>query len=228
MTLRSRIALLLNIKTSAALDTVEDPREVLEYAYGQQQLQLRTLRRGLLDIATAHRQLERQTERLRARVVRFEDQARRALRAGREDLARTSLQRKQSTLREIESLTRQLEELEREQQRLGQADAQLTQSVEQFRVHRTVLSARYSAAQAQSRVGQALGGLYDDEQTELTLAVERSEERVEEATARADVIDVVIPRGDSFETELNDIDDRAAIDHELDALRRELEEQHDA
>src|ERR1044071_1275168 len=95
---RSRLALFFNNKTSAALDQLEDPREALDYAYGQQSYHLRPVPRGLIEVAAARRQLERQADRLRARVSHLEDQARRALRSNREDLARAALQRKQSTL----------------------------------------------------------------------------------------------------------------------------------
>ena len=73
--IRSRIALFFNVKTSAALDQVEDPREILDYAYGQQQFHLRTVKRGLIEVAAARRQLERQAERLRTRVTQFDEQA---------------------------------------------------------------------------------------------------------------------------------------------------------
>src|SRR5688500_4541377 len=122
MTLRSRLALFFNVKTSAALDQVEDPREVLDYALGQQQTQLRIVKRGLIDVAAARRQIERQAERLRTRVTRYEDQARQALRSEREDLARAALERKQNALREIKTLDDQLAELAREEARLSHVD----------------------------------------------------------------------------------------------------------
>ena len=71
--LRSRLSLFFNVKTSAALDQVEDPREVLDYAYGQQQFHQRTVKRGLIEVAAARRQLERQAERLRARASHRRD-----------------------------------------------------------------------------------------------------------------------------------------------------------
>ena len=177
--IRSRIALFFNVKTSAALDQVEDPREVLDYAYGQQQFHQRTVKRGLIEVAAARRQLERQAERLRARASHLEDQARRALRANREDLARAALARRQTTLAEIRALEDQFADMAREEERLTLADQQMTQRVERFRVHRTVASARYAAAEAQVTVGEALAGLVGDEETELSLAVERSEERID-------------------------------------------------
>ena len=106
--IRSRIALFFNVKTSAALDQVEDPREILDYAYGQQQFHLRTVKRGLIEAAAARRQLERQAERLRTRVTQFDEQARRAVRSHREDLARSILGRKQTTLAEIRALDEQV------------------------------------------------------------------------------------------------------------------------
>jgi phage shock protein A len=225
MTLRSRIALFFNIKTSTALDQVEDPREVLDYAYSQQQLQLRTLKRGLIEVAAARRQLERQQDRLRARIPRLEEQARQGLRSNREDLARMALQRKQATLNELEHLDQQLVEVRHEEERLTLADQHLSQRADRFRVHRTVLSARYSAAEAQARVGESLAGLVGDEDTELSLAVERSEERVERLSARAIAVDVLTTSADDpLDRELFDVASADAVEAELEQLKQSLAE----
>jgi phage shock protein A len=229
--IRSRIALFFNVKTSAALDQVEDPREILDYAYGQQQFHLRAVKRGLIEVAAARRQLERQAERLRSRVTQLDDQARRALRSSREDLARSALARKQTTLAEIRGLDEQVAEMAREEERLRLADQQMTRRVERFRVHRTVASARYAAAEAQVTVGEALAGIVGDEEMELSLAVERSEERIDRLHARAVAIDALTESGallqapgeDPFERELNEVTNSEAVEAELAALRRELE-----
>ena len=230
MTLRSRLALMLNVKTSAALDQVEDPREVLDYAYSQQQAHLHTVKRGRLEVAAARRHLEREAERLTARADRLHEQARRAMRMGREELARTALERRQAALSSLRGLERQRAELAREEERLVLADQQLSQRVEQFRLHRTVLGARYTAAAAQVSVGEALGGLVTDQATELSLAVERSEERVEQLSARALAIDELTSSGallvssveDEVERELDALGSGEAVEAELAALRQEL------
>src|SRR5262249_15936555 len=147
--IRSRIALLFNVKSSAALDQLEDPREVLDYAYSEQQRHVRTVKRGLIEVAAARHQLERQAERLRGRVSRLEEQARRALQSNREDIARLALERKHSTLAEIRAIEAQVADIRSEEERLLKADAQLTERVERFRVHRTVAAARYAAAEAE-------------------------------------------------------------------------------
>src|SRR2546430_12003973 len=122
MSLWTRIRLLLNTEVSSALDKAEDPRQVLDYAYNQQQELLITLRRGLVDVATAKQQLEQQAQRLESRVPHLDDQARRAVSAGRDDLARPALERNQLALTEMAGLTNQTAEVEADKQRpAGQA-----------------------------------------------------------------------------------------------------------
>src|SRR3989442_15076650 len=118
MSLWTRIRLLLNTEASSALDQAEDPRHVLDYAYNQQQELLITMRRGLVDVATAKQQLEQQAQRLEPRVPHLDDQARRAVSAGRDHLARLALAPKQLALNEMEGLTQQIAEVETDKQRL--------------------------------------------------------------------------------------------------------------
>ena len=61
MGLWSRFWFQYRVRTSAALDRMEDPRETLDYAYDQQQDMLGEVRRGLVEVATAKRQLQQQT-----------------------------------------------------------------------------------------------------------------------------------------------------------------------
>src|SRR6266853_2109196 len=75
----TRLKLIFSTKASSAMDRAEDPRQVLDYAYTQQQLLLVKLRQGLVEVATSKQQLERQSKKLEARVPQLEDQAKRAL-----------------------------------------------------------------------------------------------------------------------------------------------------
>src|ERR1044071_2342054 len=82
-----------------------------------------------------------------------------------------------------------------EEERLTTADEQMTQRVERFRVHRTVAAARYAAAEAQVTVGETLVGIVGDEDTELSIAVERSGEGIDQLHARAVAIDALTDSG---------------------------------
>lgn len=228
MNLWRRILLFFRIKTSSALDQLEDPRQTLEYAYSQQLELLRKVKQGLIDVAASRHQLAHQSQQLRARVPVLESQARRGLEMSREDLARMALQRKQGVLSELEGLDRQVAEVTDEERKLTLAHQQLSARIEEFRTRRDVLSARYTAAEAQVRVKEALTGVAD-EFAELSMAVGRAEEKTRRLQARASAIDALIDAGtlalpgeDGVEHELRQLASGKTVEDELAALKAEL------
>ncbi len=229
MSLWTRIRLLFTTRVSSALDQAEDPRQVLDYAYHQQQELLITLRRGLVDVATAKEQLAQQVRRLETRVPHLDDQARRAVTAGRDDLARVALERKRLALAEMDGLHQQVAEVEADKQRLAGQERALQVRIEQFRTHREVVSARYSAAEAEVRIKESLAGV-NGELAELGMAVGRAEEKAERLQARARAIDTLVDLGslpatgggDFVEVELLRITASRDIDDELTRIKSEV------
>jgi phage shock protein A len=235
MTLWSRFAFAYRVRTHAALDRLEDPRETLDYAYDQQQELLAQVRRGLIEVATTKRQLEQQTRTLREKIPQLEDQARRALELGREDLARLALERREMAAGELADLERQVAEVAQDEQRLTTAQQTLSRRVQEFRSRRQVMSARYTAAEAQIRAKEALTGV-SGELTELGKGLGRAEEKPERLRARAAAIDALIdaealdlPLGgdDAVERELRRMQADRAVQERLDALKRDLAAQQD-
>ena len=226
MNIWSRILLVFRINANAALDQAEDPRKVLDYALTEQEALLRTVKQGLVEVVTAKHQLQRQATALRARVPDLEHQARKALEVGREDLARVALERKHAAVIQLEALERHLTEAAAEERRLTVAEQGFAARIEEFRTRRRVISARYGAAEAQVRVGEALSGV-SGELAELGLAVGRAEERTERLQARAAAIDGLLAGGtlamplggDPLEREIGQLTMGQAVDAELAALR---------
>ncbi len=212
MSLLTRLRLLFNTEMSSALDRAEDPRQVLDYAYNQQQELLITLRRGLVDVATSKQQLEQQATRLQNRIPQLDDQARRAVTAGRDDLARVAIERKWLALNEVEGLNKQIAEVEADKQRLAGQERTLQIRVEQFRTHK-----------------ESLAGV-SGELAELSMAVGRAEERADRLQARARAIDSLVDLGsfppigggDFLEAELLHITVTKEIDEELSRIKTEV------
>lgn len=228
MNLISQIQLFFKIKTNAALESMDDPRQTLEYAYTQQYEMLRKVKQGLVDVATARRQIEFQAKKLRERLPMLDDQARRALQSGREDLARAALERKQTCLAELAQLEKQAEEIAAEERKLNVAERQFAARVDSFRTRRDTLSARYTAAEAQVRINESLSGVAG-ESASLGDAIARSEQKIERMQARASAIDALIengtlnlPGGDPIEQELSQLAASHAVDEELAALKAGL------
>ena len=230
MGLISRFLLLFKAKASSAMDKVEDPREMLDYAYEQQQELLRKTKQGLIEVATAKTRLEKQADKLRGQVPKIGDQDRRALGMGREDLAVIALQRKQTVLAELEQLDVQAAEVAGEQKRLAEVSQQLAARIEEFRIQRDVVSARYSAARAQVRVSEAVTGV-SGEFADLSMALGRAVEKTERMQARASAIESLVGSGalalpthsgDQVEAELRQLAASNAVEGDLAALKAEL------
>jgi phage shock protein A len=227
----NRAKLILRIQSSAALDALEDPSRVLDYAVQAQRELLRRVNLGLIEVATSRQRLIRQASVLRAKISTFEQQARRSLAAGREDLARIALERKQTTLNEIASIETDIAALDEEERQLAAASKQVAARIEQFSSRRIVVNARYEAAEARARVGESITGIAG-EIADLLAAVSRIEEKTEQLNARAGAIDALIASGmltvawqpDHVETELQMINTKQAMEEELERLKAAMHE----
>ena len=174
MGMLSRMSTIVKSKMNRMLDDAEDPRETLDYSYEKQLEMLRNVKRGVVEMVAAKRQIQQQASKVQENITRLEQQARQAVDAGREDLARLALQRKQTAALELQGLDEQIGGLELEQEKLTAAEQRLQAKVAAFRTKKEVIKAQYTAAQAQVRIGSALSGI-SEEMGDISLAVERAE-----------------------------------------------------
>src|SRR5215217_8226497 len=110
--LMNRASTVVKAKISKLLDRAEDPGETLDYSYEKQLELLQNVKRGVADVVTAKKRLELQTTQLEQSVVKLDQQARQALQAGREDLAREALQRKTVVQQQLQGLDQQVQGLQ--------------------------------------------------------------------------------------------------------------------
>ncbi len=160
--LMSRFTTLFKVKANKALDRAEDPGETLDYSYQKQLEMLQKVKRGVADVVTSKKRLQLQTAKLEESIVKLDGQARQALAANREDLARTALERKTLIQGQLQGLDAQIATLEQQQQTLIDQERRLSAKVESFRTQKEVVKAQYSAAEAQVRIGEATTGLGEE------------------------------------------------------------------
>ena len=194
MGMLSRMSTIVKSKMNRILDNAEDPRETLDYSYEKQLEMLRNVKRGVVEMVAAKRQIVQQADKVRENIARLERQAEQAVDAGREDLALMALERKNTAILELEGLDQQIAGMEEEQEKLTQAEARLSAKVAAFRSKKEVIKAQYTAAQAQVRIGSALSGI-SEEMGDVGLAVERAEAKTENMRARASAIDELAEAG---------------------------------
>ena len=226
----TRMSTVVRAKMNRLLDKAEDPRETLDFAYEKQMEMLRNVKRGVVEMVTTKRRLELQASKVQETVVKLEEQARQAMAAGREDLARLALQRKQASVYELDGLDQQVANLELEQEKLTKAEQRLKAKVDSFRTRKEIVKAQYNAAQAQVRIGSALSGI-SEEMGDVQLSIERAETKTESLRARAGAIDELAEAGvledfsgreDQLGKELAQITASQNVEDELEGLRAGL------
>jgi phage shock protein A len=229
--LLSRAGLIFKAKFSKLLNRAENPTETLDYSYEQMQTQLQNVKRGVADVVTSKKRLELQTQKLEQNVVKLEGQARQAVTAGREDLARAALERKAAAQQQLQSLDQQVQGLGDQQEKLIAAQQQLESRIESFRSQKEVLKAQYSAAEAQVRVGEAATGIGKG-MADTGQAIQRAQDKTEELQARAAAIDeltsigaledLTAPGTTQLDRELAQISSTNQVDDELAKLKAEV------
>ena len=230
MGLLSRTGEIIRAKFNALLNRAENPSETLDYSYEKQLTSLQNVKRGVADVVTAKKRLELQTQQLEQNVVKLDTQARQAVAAGREDLARQALERKSAIQQQLQDLDTQVKQLEDQQQKLVDSQKQLEAKVEQFRSQKEVIKAQYSAAEAQVRIGEAATGIGRD-MDNTGLAIQRAKDKTEQMQARASAIDELVTAGDlqelgsdktQLDRELSQLASQQQVDKELEQLKTEV------
>jgi phage shock protein A len=227
-----RLSMIFSAKANKALDRAEDPRETLDYSYQKQLELLQKVRRGVADVATSRKRLELQTQQLQQQSDKLEAQSRQALGAGREDLAREALTRRSAIQQQQGDLTTQHAALQAEEEKLTLAAQRLQAKVDAFRTKKETIKATYTAAEAQTRIGEAFSGI-SEEMGDVGLAVQRAEDKTQAMQARAGAIDELLASGalddptgtakDDIALELDRMASTNDVELELARLKGELE-----
>ena len=231
MGLMSRTSNVIRAWISKLLDRAEDPAVTLDYSYERQREMLQKVKKGIADVVTAKKRLELQTQKLEVELPKLDEQARTALSAGREDLARAALERKAFAQQQLQGLDQQIEGLEQQQDKLAESEKRLAAKVEAFRTQKETIKAQYSAAEAQVRIGEAATGI-GEEMADTGLAIERARDKTEQMEARAAAVDELVASGTledytstgtELDRELAQVSASQQVDADLERLRREVE-----
>src|SRR5687767_14165151 len=223
----------IKAKINKMLDRAEDPAETLEYSYQKQMELLQNVKKGIADVVTSKKRLQMQQNKLEQQVVKLDTQARQALASGREDLARTALERKTFAQTELQGLDQQVAELEAQQQQLIDKEQKLRGKLEQFRTKKEVIKAQYSAAEAQVKISEAATGV-GEEMADVGLAMQRAMDKTENMRARAGAMEELEAAGafnddlsltagqDDIDRELSQLTSGSEVDDDLARLKAEL------
>jgi phage shock protein A len=230
MGLMSRTSNVVRAWYSKLLNRAEDPSVTLDYSYERQLEMLQNVKKGIADVVTAKKRLELQTQKLEVEMPKLDEQARQALGANREDLARAALERKAFAQQQLQSLDQQISDLAAQQDKLTESEKRLSAKVESFRTQKETIKAQYSAAEAQVKIGEASTGI-GEEMADTGLAIQRAQDKTEQMQARAAAVDELVESGTledytssstQLDRELAQVSAKSQVDADLERLKGEL------
>jgi len=190
----ARVRTIFRSKATKALDKIEDPRDTLDDSYELQVKLLHEVRRAVAEVATAKKRIELQGQEMGARYQRLGDQARDAIRQGREDLARAALERRALLEGQVAKLQGQYASLQNQSDQLQEREKRLAEQIAAFRIEKETIKATYTASAAQVRANEAVSGI-GSQLDDLGVSLDRARDRVAQMQARAAATDELLSSG---------------------------------
>jgi phage shock protein A len=217
-------------KANKLLDRAEDPRDTLDLSYEKQLENLQKMRKSIAEVATARKRIEIQAGQLQQQATKLQDQARLALGQQREDLAREALTRRAAIGEELHDLETQHAQIVSQEQKLVETSQRLQTQVAAFRTKKETLKATYTAAEAQTKIGEAAAGI-SSSMSDAGLTIERAQDKIAQMQARAGAIDELLASGaltdlssntDDIQAQLDKVAAASQVDSDLARLKSEL------
>jgi len=225
-----RMTSIFQAKANRVLDKAEDPRQTLDLSYEKQLDSLQKVRRSVADVATARKRIELQATQLQRQADKLQDQAKAALSQGNEDLAREALTRRAALGEQLSDLKVQHDQVSEQEERLVATSQRLQAQVEQFRTKKETLKASYTAAEAQTKVGEAVSGI-STSMGDAGQAMQRAQDKIAGMQARAGAIDDLLASGaltnlnqpvDDIQAQLDKVSATSQVDNELAAMKAQI------
>ncbi len=230
MSLFQRAHDIVAAKANKALDSAENPNEMLDLSYEQMLDQITKVRQALVTIVASRKRIELQELQLQHSVDHLQDQAKAALAQGREDLAREALSRKAAAQAQIDGMEPQRQQLTEEEQKMEQTLEALQQRVNNFRTQKETLKAQYTAASAMNSVNESAAGI-STTLGDSGAALQRAQDKIATMQARAGALDELLQSGvledvggdtDDIQKELDEAGAAADVDRELAAMKTQI------
>ena len=230
MSIFKHAAEILESKVNHFLDNAEDPAETLDLSYEKMIANLQDTKRHLADVVTERVSLENQMAQAQKAADKADTDARMALGANREDLARAELAQKQSELQKIASLKEAHDTVAAQAQKLTDYECKLQDHIEQFRTQKEVTKSEMTAAQAEVKVSESLTGIGEG-MDDAGDAMRRARDRTQHMEAKAAAMDSLMESGalndpldsrSQTEKALDDVRATSGVDDELARLKVEM------
>ncbi len=181
-----RLKTVISSNINALISKAENPEKMLNQMVIDMNEQLIESKKAVAMAIADEKKLERDMLENKAKADEWEKKAMLAVRAGRDDLAKEALLRKQEFEGYATQLAQQWEAQKQSVEKLKEALRQLQSKIEEANRKKNILVARAKRAEAQQRINQTMSSLSGNKSAFETF--ERMERKVDEIEASAEAM----------------------------------------
>ncbi len=214
MGIMDRLSRLLRANINDALDRAEDPEKMLDQILRDMQGNIQTAREQVANMIAQEKELEADLREAEKLSGEWQEKARRAVAAGKDDLAREALRRKQDNVANAEVYGQQVEVQTRTVEKLKTQLRQLEAKYSSTLSQRDSLIARQRRARATQKVTETMSTFSPMDPTQ---DLDRMERQIRSNEAKA--LAMTEMADDSFDAQFRELDYDDDVERELEALK---------
>lgn len=214
----SRIADIFKANVNDALDKAEDPEKMLKQMVIEMEESVNKATLAVANAIANEKSLEKKIEKERRNMEEWDNKARQALGAGREDLARAALERKVIAEKNFNDLQPIYLQARATTNKLREQLASLKTKLEEARARQSTLIARSQSAKAQKEIAKMMSGVGSDAFSKF----DKLEEKIEKTEAEASAFEQLSSESMGLEEEFKMLSKSSSVDQQLLELKAKM------
>lgn len=223
MGILSRFGDIISSNINALLDKAEDPEKMIDQYLRNASEDLAEVKQETAAVMAEEKRCKRLLDETNADVAKYEDLAKKALKAGNEDDARVFIARKQELAANLSTAQKNYEVAHANAEKMRQMHDKLVSDINSLKARRNNIKATMAVARTQERVNDARDAF--DGANGSIAGFERMEQKaqqmLDEATAAAELS--APPADSAAELEEKYTNGSASVEDELARLKAEME-----
>lgn len=224
MGMLDRFTTIIKANINELLDKAEDPAKMVDQYLVQLGDNLAEVKQETAGVIAEETRSQRAVDDNNTEIEHMEDLAKKALQAGNEGDARTFLAKKQELVTKGAELEKAAETAKTNADKMRQMHDKLVSDIESLKSRRETIKAKAAVAKTQEEVNDFTSGA--DKAGAAIDAFNRMEEKVDKqldtANAMEELNSQAVDDAESLEDKYNAAGDTAAVDADLDRLKKEL------
>ncbi|TXL60525.1 PspA/IM30 family protein [Cerasibacillus terrae] len=212
-----RMKTIVSSELNAMLDKAEDPVKMLEQFLRDMGEDIKDVEKAVAKQIANEKILKHKLEDAKVMVDKRQEQAVKAVDAGKDDLARRALQDKKEYESQAQLLNESHEKAKEDSETLKSKLKEMKKEYQQMQLKKDTLQARAESAKTRTKINRTMSSIGNDNSKR---GFERMEEKVLQFEAEAETTEDLSKENRSLDDELAELD--SDVDDELAALKKAM------